>query len=217
MDNIEKQLKTLKSIKPDNDWILSTKAFILEPEHVLARPRNFSFRLQPALVIPLLMVIIAGSGFGLHLTLQNRNTVITYQPATYLAMIEEKLGQTIDNEEIVEIGDMLDKAVNKITQTDNASESAVIVEHISSINKKVEELEIPELQEKTQVLTSMASETIENKIENTTQALVENLIKMLQIQELDQDQEELFMQAKTDYNNKNYNKALETILMLTNE
>jgi len=222
MDNKElaKKIRSLKSITPDNDWVLATKDFILEPEYTLVKARGFSFRLQPALAIPILMFVIVGSGIGLHLTLNNSNSIelAESRATTYLAMAEEKLAQNIDDEGIKEVGDMLDKAVDKLAKSPkNPTESAEIVEHISSINKKVEELEIEELKEKTQVLTAVASESIETGIENTTQALVENLIKVLEIQELSEEQAELFTQAKIDYNNKNYNKALETILMLTNE
>ena len=217
---LSKNLGALKSIRPDNDWVLSTKAFILEPEHTFEKniSRGFLFRLQPALAIPILVFVIVGSSFGLHLTVQNMNSEIAYKPATYLAMVEEKLNQVINTEEIAEISDMLDKATDKLAAaTQDPAQTAVIVEHISTINRRVDELEIPELQEKTAVLTSIASESIGNEIENTTQALVENLIRMLETRELSDRQTELFTQANIDYNNKNYNKALETILMLTNE
>lgn len=214
-NDILKDLSALKNIKPDKDWVLSTKAFILEPEYTLEKSRSFSFRLQPALAIPVLMFIIIGSGVGIHLTLQKPE--LSYNSSTYLAMVEERLVSSMADEAIQEVGVMLDKATDKLSKTNDPAESAVIVEQISNINKKVAELEIEELMEKAQVLTSVASQTIENKIENTTQALVENLIKVLEIQELTGEDQELFTQAKIDYNSKNYNKALETILMLTNE
>jgi hypothetical protein len=218
-NDISKQLKALKGIKPDQDWVMSTKSFILEPEHTFEKnfSRGFSFKFQPALAIPILMFVIIGSGVGINLTLKNMNSSLVNRPATtYLAMIEERLDDTMDVQEIKEVGDMIEKAANKVAKAPQR-DTAAVVEQISTINKKIEELNIPELQEKTDVLTSVASDNIEDKIEDTTKALVENLMKILEIRDLSEENQELFTQAKMDYNNKNYNKALETILMLTSE
>jgi len=218
-NDITKQLKALKGIKPEQDWVLSTKSFILEPEHTLEKniSRGFLFKFQPAFVIPVLMFIIIGSGVGITLTLKNMNSSLVNGPATtYLAMIEERLDNTMDTQEIKEVGDMIEKATNKVAKA-SQKETSEVVAQISNINKMVEELDIPELQEKTDVLASVAGDNIEDKMDDVTKALVENYIKFFTIRDLTEESQELFTQAKIDYNSKNYNKALETILMLTSE
>ena len=66
-------------------------------------------------------------------------------------------------------------------------------------------------------MASVAGDNIEDKMDDVTKALVENYIKFFTIRDLSEESQELFTQAKIDYNDKNYNKALETILMLASE
>ena len=218
-NDITKQLKALKGIKPEQDWVLSTKSFILEPEHTLEKniSRDFSFKFQPAFVIPVLMFIIIGSGFGITLTLKNMNSSLVNGPATtYLAMIEERLDDSMDNQEIKEVGDMIEKATNKVAKA-SQKETSEVVAQISNINKMVGELDIPQLQEKADVLTSVAGENILDKKDDVTKVLVENYMKFFEIRGVSEENEGLFTEAKIDYNSKNYNKALETLLMLYSE
>jgi len=111
---------------------------------------------------------------------------------------------------------MIEKVTNKVAKA-SQKETSEVVAQISNINKMVGELDIPQLQEKADVLTSVAGENILDKKDDVTKVLVENYMKFFEIRGVSEENEGLFTEAKIDYNSKNYNKALETLLMLYSE
>jgi hypothetical protein len=228
------QLKGLRQARPNQEWIDDTKSHILgaiQPrENVFSRGFSISFfkmpRLQPAIIAPLIMILFVGAGVFTHFyfnssekvaeTLNNDNYA-----ATYLVLVETKLGQIENSEDIKEVMDILDKAVEAIPSTSKDTEqTAQIVASLASINEKVEGLDqedvvaIQELNEKADILAAKTSQKLEENIKNTTAELVENMIKSLETKSLTEEQEGLFKEIKLDYNNKNYEQALEKILDL---
>ncbi|MBU3964582.1 hypothetical protein KJ562_02590 [Patescibacteria group bacterium] len=231
------QLKALRAVSPEKEWVENTKSFVLNSFHSeeTAHSRGFLFFFQPARLIPLaipaFIVMIVAAGITAHFYLQTLNgnniTVIPTEntTATYLVLAQTKLDSLAKPGDIKEVADMLDKAVSGIqSASKDPIETDKIVKSIADINKKVEALgvneenaeEIAELKDKASVLSSKTAEALEENIQNTTKELVKNLIDKTEDLTLTDKQAELFSQAKTDYNNENFSAALEKILMLTN-
>ncbi len=231
------QLKALKRISPDKQWVENTKSFILDsfqPEETAPR-RGFLFSFQPArlapIAIPAFMIMLVAAGITAHFYLQALNggkvAVIPTEntSATYLVLAQTKLDSLEKPGDIKEVTDMLDKAASGMqSASKDPKETAKIVASVADINKKVEALganqgnaeEIAELKDKASVLSSKTAEAIKENIQNTTKDLVKNLIDAKDSQTLSEEQAELFSQAKTEYKNGNFSAALEKILMLTN-
>jgi len=239
MDNkqIIAQLRALKGISPDKEWGESTKSFILSnfPPEQTAPSRGFLFFFQPArlvpIAIPAFIVMFAAIGVTAHFYLQavnsNKAAIVPTEStsATYLVLAQTKLNNLEKPEDIKEVADILDKATSAMPSTSkDPAETAKIVESVASINKKIGELganeenaeEMAELKDSASILASKTAEALEENIQNTTKELVKNLIDITESQSLTDEQTELFKEAKADYNNENYNQALEKILMLTN-
>lgn len=243
------KLKGLRQIKPAQEWQEDTKSFILGPiqpqEKVFSGDFLLSFgrlfnpsKLAPAL-IPSIIVVLAGAGIFAHFYFSspedpNRETGGTEitetqeASAVYLALAETKLKQLESAGDIKKVADILEKAADTISfEPKNSAEMAKIVELVTNINKKVQEIdleeesreqerkEIGDLKAQASVLTSVTAQVLEEDIRNITKELVENLIEMIKTRTLSHEQEELFEQAKTNYNKENYQQALEKILFLT--
>ncbi|MEA3453059.1 MAG: hypothetical protein U9Q96_01850 [Patescibacteria group bacterium] len=230
------QLKGLKQITPDNRWKEDAKSHILgtiQPREsifsgVFSMPSFKMPHLQPAMILPVLMVLFVGAGIFTHFYLGSSEEVVEApyksEVATYLVLAETRLAKVQNLEDMEAISEMLSKATDSLPDlSKDPVETAKVVESLANINKKVEELGeenmegIEELTEKASVLTAKTTEVLEDNIKNTTIELVESLIKSLEKTSLTEKQEELFKEIKLDYNNENYEQAWEKILTLTNE
>jgi hypothetical protein len=230
------QLKGLKQVKPAQEWKEDTKSYILgtiQPQEkifsgVFSMPFFKMPRLQPAMIIPALMIAFVGAGIFAHFYLGSSEDIAKApyesQAATYLVLAETRLAQIQNPEDIKAVSEMLGKATDSLSSLPkDPIETAKVVESLAKINKKVEELDqentegIEELKEKASVLTVKTAEVLEENIKDTTAELVENLIKSLKTKSLTEEQEELFKEIKLDYNNGDYKQSLEKILLLTNE
>ena len=206
---------------------------------------NFNFNLNSQRLAPvfvsLSLAIIIGSGFLLYPHIFRQSTdspstpTIISQVATndkakdntdYFVLAENKLNTIKDSKDVATVVDILSKAGDKIStisQSKDPVATAKAVKSVAIINRKINNIEkqnteevgqeeIQKLKESGQALASLTSQILEDKINDTTA----ELIKAYEHASLTPDQRTLFQQAKEDYNNKNFEKALEEILQIQN-
>ncbi len=192
-------------------------------------------KLAPAF-ISLTIAVIVGSGFLIYPYIKNSSNDSSTPTALnsnidngqgndstdYLVLATTKLNTIEDSKDVAAVVSMLDKAGDKIsTISKDPTATAEAVKSVAIINKKIENIEkdknsnvsqegIKQLKESSQTLTSLTSKVLEDKINSTTA----ELIKTYEDVSLPPEQETLFQQAKEDYNNKNFEKALEEILQI---
>jgi len=240
------KLKELREVKPGNDWKEATRAYIVGIEHsqekVFLGGFSLPFRhllnqfnpvkLAPAFISAIIVVLV-GAGIFSYFYIGSPEGVpggtgvagIQENSATYLVLAETKLEQIKSPEDVKQVTEMLEKAADIISsEAKDPSERAKIVESVTNINRKVQELdsddegaeEIANLKDKASTLTAVTAHAVEENIGNITEDLVKNLIQMMKTRNLSDEQEELFKEAKLDYNNQEFEKALEKILLLSN-
>jgi len=237
------KLKGFRQIKPCDDWKDATKAYIVGFEQPREKLFSGGFSMpfgqlfNPAklapILIPTIIVVLAGAGIFAHFYLGSSEGMsgdkgiagIQESSASYLVLAETKLEQLESPEDIKEVSDILEKVTDTISSEPKDSiERAKIVVLVANINKKVQELDsdeqgredIEELKDKASTLTAVTTQVLEEDIESITGELVKNLIKMLGTRTLSEEQKELFKEAKLDYDNQEFGKALEKILLLSN-
>jgi len=230
------QLKGLKQIKPNQDWKEDTRSYILgeiQPQEkifsgIFSMPSFNMSKLQPAMIISAIMVVFVGIGIFTHIYLGSSEKIAEApyesQAATYLVLAEARLAQIENLEDIKAVSEMLGKAADTVSSASkDPVEAAKIVKSVTKIKGQIEGLGeenvegIGELIRNFELLTSVTSVALEDEIDSTTAELVGVLIKGLNTSSLTEEQEELFKEIKLDYNNKNYDQALEKLLMLRSE
>jgi hypothetical protein len=230
------QLKEIREIKPGQEWTKDTKSYVLgtiQPQEkifsgVFSMPFFKMPKLQPAMIIPVLMIIFVGAGIFAHFYLGSSEDIakVPYesQAATYLVLAETRLAQVQNLEDMKAVSEMLGKATDSLSSlAKDPVETAKIVKSVTNIKEQIEELDeentegVGELMENFEILASATSAALEADIKSTTAELVKNLIKSLETSSLTDGQEELFKEIKLDYNNENYKQALEKLLMLRSE
>lgn len=230
------KLKELRQIKPRENWVLLNKEEIfrrgrastdfgfwgvLEGMRIILR-HKYAFS---SLVIALVL-------FGLFGFSQNS------LPGDYLYSIR-RIGERSQNVFVSEkdqskhdlniAGKRLDDLV-KVAETKSARNLAsAINEFQASISKAAESLaktkdpkivqeialEIKKLEEKTEQVKSLGLEIGESEeLENVLAEIVEREIKDLETRTLTEEQAEILIQAKSDFEAGNYSDALEKILLI---
>ncbi len=190
------------------------------------------------IAIPALIIVLVGAGIFTHFYLAPSGEEIVEvsgedfaqhqvpSMTDYLILAETKLAELtgpseINPKEVREVVKILEKATDAVSLVPrDPVETAKVVDRLTSINRKVAELGqgeikgtgIEELKEKTDVLAVKTTEVIEENIKNTTAELVGTLIKSWRRVSLTEEQEEILEEIKLDYNNGNYEQALERIL-----
>jgi hypothetical protein len=237
---IVQKIQELKEIKPRKEWVVSTKSQILgearQPIWRVFIPQP-EFRLQPALVIPfIILLLIGGSLLGLlknsdHPVISLNPNFSVQNPEFYLNLAEAKLdevkkiAQEDQDEKILqtiqETSVIIKKAAESLpVESKNAAETEKIVKKVASINKKMREVQetlgTKVGEEEVKTLTEKTAQLLENSIENTTAKLVESLITATERSSLTEAQRELFEEAKIDYQEGRYQEALEKLLELSN-
>jgi len=232
------QLKGLRQTRPNQEWKENTKSHIMgtiQPREnifsgVFSMPSFKMPKLQPAMIIPALMIVFVGVGISTHFYFNSSENIaeIPYenQTASYLVLAETRLAQIQSPEDIKAISEMLGKATDSLSSLPkDPAVTAKVVESLANINKKMEELDnentegIEALKEQAGVLTVKTTAVLEGNIKDTTaelnKLLVENEMNNLEtIYSLTEEQEELFEEIKLDYKNENYGQAWEKILDL---
>jgi len=208
--NILKQLKKFQGIEPNAKWETALKSRF-QPQETLYSRGILPFTMPKLAYIPATLIIVILAGVLIFPALFPNNQ-IAEKPETYLVLIEEKLSQVSNGDDLAELVLMLDKASASIS---DASETAEIVEKVVNINKKINELDLGEdVKESAEVLASKTAELLGESIDDALSKLVSTLIQGYENMSLSNPQAEVFNQAKEYYNNKQFELALETILKI---
>ncbi|OGY23961.1 MAG: hypothetical protein A2172_02795 [Candidatus Woykebacteria bacterium RBG_13_40_15] len=235
-----RKIQSLKQIEPRKDWVLLTKNQILgEAEH-LSQPVlrwwpkvNLSIFLKPAVVVPVVLLLIGGGIFYFA----NLGGLLTSQ--TKVAELEQSLAQL---EELTPALEQLQADLSQIKQNldgaqikdpkmvlgmrEGVEATAENVRKIAAETRKVVENAtttsggLARGLEREKVLTSIiaeiekASGDLEKSYQEKVKETVEYLIGEIEHWSLGENDQQIFSQAKEAYWAGDYNQALEDILSL---
>lgn len=230
-----KKIQKLKEIEPRKDWVLLTKSRILgeEPEvgqkeilTSLGRFFHFQFALKPAFVIPMALILIGGAIFYFSNLRDLRIAQVEYEQElaqlenlnSAFVRLQENISRTKEDLDKAEIKDP--KTVLEIGKSIESTAKAgkeVLAETKKIVEATTSEKIVSEPQE--QVLASItetekALKDLENSYKQKVKETLEYLIEEVEHWALGEIDQEKFEEAKEDYQNKDYNQALEKILFL---
>ena len=241
-----RKIRTLRRIEPRKNWVLLTKSRILGQD--LEAKRSLSFReffrfqfaLKPAFVLPVALLLIAGSIFYFSNLKDLKTAQVEYQqkliqlqgltPA--LVQLQANISQVRESLEKAEV-----KNPKQVLEIRKSVESAALAgkEVIAETKKMVEATSPARLapqgeagesekiakttEPEAQILTSItetekAIEELENSSQQKVKETVEYLLGEIEHWALGEIDQQRFEEAKEAYRNGDYNQALEKILFL---
>ena len=240
--NLIKKIQTLKQIEPEKDWVVLTKRQIVGFENVQAKTSFTDQILEVFQVLPRFNYKLALATIGVIAVLGS--TAIGFSQAAlpgdllypvrklvdktgYLFVSKNdqpKLGLEIANKRLEELtiiaqnnqGRNLAPAINEFKQSIvEAADKLKIVDGSPKITKEIvkETGKLMENKEKVEALGVVVGETKE--LNYALSQLVEREIKDLESRSLTEEQTGILAQAKQDFEDGSYEKALEGILILS--
>lgn len=226
------QLKTLRKIRPNNDWVVFARKEIVGEED-----SGFHFFLKPALTLSLLGIFILSSFafaqnslpgdtlYPLKKITERVKVALAPQdkkPTIQLELTAERLRelkQIAKENKIEKLKPAIAEVSQTIPQTTKTIQEIVKekknIKNVKEIVKKVDEIE--KTKKEVQALgIVVGDDELEKTSQELRKELVEDELNDLENRSLTQDQEKLFQKAKKYYEEGDYSKALETIFYLTN-
>jgi hypothetical protein len=232
------KIKGLKEIKPNSNWVISTKFMILgqEPEK-----KSFASVLEffPRLVLQhsklaFALVIVFGFTTGAFTLAQNS---LPGDPFFALKKITEKSAMALTSEiniptaQLQLVNKRLEE-LNTIAKTNQMKKLAVAIQEfqaniskaaddlVSAKNLNVEEVvsetkKIKETKEQVESLGVVVGDT--ETLDNALLQLIQRELKDLEVRSLTDSQQEVFKSAVLDFNSGNYSEALEKIWSLSSQ
>jgi len=206
------KIKKLESIKPDKDWVISTKQQILgfELDHSKVSTLDWFFIAfkKPALVLSALLIGIVITGGFLFSGFQGNEPEIADNDGmlTSLQNLEAKLGEislSLDN---------LEKAKN---QSQALVMAGIIKSTASGIKQGVSQIEANDYKEQVLAVKTASGKVIQ-AAETKQKEMIEFLIDDLSQRTLTQDNQERLEKLKQDYNNGEYDQAMIWVQMIGN-
>lgn len=231
------KLKELRQIKPRENWVLLAKKEILVNDKRSLAPfegakllLQFPFQYKPIFAgLVVLVVLIGVFGFAQNsLPGDSLYSIKKIAEKSQAVFFSEK-GQIIHNFDLA--NRRLDDLTKVVEQNSVRNLGPAINEFQASISKAAESLvktkdpkvakeialEIKKLEEKTEQVKSLGVEIGESEeLENALTEVVEREIKDLETRTLTEEQAEILIQAKSDFETGNYSQALEKVLILSN-
>jgi hypothetical protein len=230
------KIKELKEIKPNNNWVISTKFMILgqEPEK-----RNLTSVLEffPRLVLKnsklaFALVVVFGFMTGAFTLAQNS---LPGDPFFALKKITEKSAMALTSDiniptaQLQLVNKRLDE-LNTIAKTNQMKKLAVAIQEfqanisqaaddlVNAKNVNVKEVvletkKIKETKEQVESLGVVVGNT--DNLDNALLQLIERELKDLEMRSLTDSQKEIFKSAVSDFNAGNYSESLEKIWSLS--
>lgn len=239
----EKQLiskiQKLKNVKPDPNWVFFTKERILgrekKPESSflafikeIQKGERFVFAHKPAFAfITCLLILIGLFGFAQNsvpgeslftlkrITEQGQSVFIPKKDQTKhsLEIANKRLDDLTKIAEKNEVK-KLAPAINEYQETVSKAAENLAKEESPEAIKEIAGV-IKELEQKEEQVKSLGIEIGENEeLKSVLAQIVENEIKDLENRSLTEEQEESLAEIKLDYEQGEYSKALEKILIL---
>ena len=239
--NLIKKIQTLKQIEPDKDWVVLNKRQIIGFEDIQIRPSFADRVLEVFQILPEFNYKLAMATLAVIMTLGG--TIGFSQAALpgdllypvrkfvdktgYLLVSKNnqpKLGLEIANKRLDELtmiaqnnqGRNLAPAINEFRQSMvEAADKLKIVDGSPKITKEIVDQteKLRENKEKVEAMGVVVGETKE--LNQALSQLVEREIKDLENRSLTEEQIGFLAQVKQDFQDGNYEKALEGILILS--
>ena len=220
-DQLIKNLKQLKQIKPNQDWVAFNKTQILgQEEKTFENFFSVLWRKPAYATIATAMLLVVGIvGF---LLVETTEKVVVYEPAELAEPKPEK-------EAIVALGylqkeiDLVTEGIEKIGNIDDLEKLLVVNDTVMSItqavegvNVEIEKLEIIEENKENKILAlRLSADKLVNTTHKMTATEVAQLIKDLETRTLTEAEQDDLEQAKIAYQNGVYNTALTYIIQIS--
>ena len=225
--DLARKIQILKRIEPRKDWVLLTKNRIFEEPapviEVKPQPVSWSFFLKPAFVLPVALLLIGGAIFYFSNLKDLRLAQIEYeQELARMQSLTPSLEQL--QASIFQVKENLDKA--EITDLKMALEIGKSVE-LTAKNVKEELAEAKKIVEATsseKIVRKPKEETLASiietekaveELENSYQLFIGRLIEEIEHWYLGPAEETQFESAKKNYEEGDYNQALEDIYRIS--
>jgi len=238
---IIQKIKKLRQIEPEKDWVVLTKRQIVGFENIQIKPSFTDQVLEVFQVLPgfnyklalatIAVIAVLGGTIGFSQAALPGDLLYPVRKFVdktgYLFVSKNnqpKLGLEIANKRLEELtmiarnnqGRNLAPAINEFRQSMvEAADKLKIVNGSLKITEEIvkETGKLRENREKVEALGVVVGETKE--LNQALSQLVEREIKDLESRSLTEGQKQLFEQAKQDFQDGNYEKALEGILILS--
>jgi len=239
--NLIKKIQTLKQIEPDKDWVALTRRQIIGFEDIQIRPSFADRVLEVFQVLPgfsyklalatLAVIVALGGTIGFSQAALPGDLLYPVRKLVdktgYLLVSKNnqpKLGLEIANKRLDELtmiaqnnqGRNLAPAINEFRQSMvEAADKLKIVDGSPKITKEIVDQteKLRENKEKVEAMGVVVGETKE--LNQVLSQLVEREIKDLENRSLTEEQIGFLAQVKQDFQDGNYEKALEGILILS--
>ena len=230
--DVIKQLRSLRQIKPNKDWVVFARKEIVGEEKLV-----FHLSFKPAFALSLLGILVISSFalaqnslpgdalYPLKRITEKTRLALTPQsekPKVQLELTAERLRELkqIAKENKIE---KLKPAIAEVNQTipetartiQKITKEKNNIENVKEIVKKVDEIE--KTKKEVQALgVVVGDDELEKTSQELRKELVEEELKDLEKRSLTDNQKELLEKAKEYYQKENYSEALEIIFYLTN-
>ncbi len=224
---LTEKLKELKSIKPDSDWVSLTKSQILKDQ--TSEKFGFLFFLDQLrghkLAFSTLAVLVAFIGvFGFA-----QNSVpggslysikkMTERGQSFFVSEEDQSKHNLElaNKRLTDLTKIAkDNDVNKLASAINEYKESVekVVNELKEGEEKKIANELVKLEKKEEEVKSLGVEISHNeKLDNYLAEMVKREIEEMEAKDLTEEEKELLNSIKTDYEQGEYSKALESLLL----
>ena len=205
------KIKKLESIKPDKDWVISTKQQIIgfELDHSKVSTLDWFFIAfkKPVLVFSALLIVVVVAGGFLFSGSQGTEPEVAVNDNGMLASLqnlEAKLG---------EISLSLDNLEKATDQSQALVMAGIIKSTASGIEQGVSQIDANEYEKQVLAVLTASQEVIE-AAETKQREMIEFLINDLKERTLSQDNQERLEKLEQDYNNGEYDQAMIWIQMI---
>ena len=240
-NQIISKIKLLKQVRPDRDWVISTKVQILKQRQgsllkelsfssLFSGIGNFRKMFQPAVMIPALLILVI-AGFFIFANNLPEEPELAQNPLEQARVIapaiEElqlaiaKTTEGLKNIEIENPETILE--INKVVESVVLASKPVISraqELVKDIELEMKEQDINQDAKKKGLILAVQVEKLETAItefEKSPQEpmarIVEGQINNLRDRTLTEEQEELLEQAEQYFQKGKYNQALQILLL----
>lgn len=219
------QLKQLKEIKPQKDWVVLCKNQILDKEDfsekfsIISIFQNLFFikKFKPVYIVSTgIMLLFIGAVSFFLLTGKEKPIEIAETPTKpestkeivlALGDLQKEIDQTIISLEEI-------KEPQRVLETRN-----VIVPFVQATKEVLAQLEKAELEQNVRtdnkvLAVKQSVENLESAQESTIAKLANNLIQFLKTRTLTETQQEVLKQAEQAYNEGNYHQALIDVMLV---
>jgi len=206
------KIKKLESIKPNKDWVISTKQQVLgyELDHSKVSTLDWFFIAlkKPALVLSALLIVIVVAGGFLFSGFQGSQPEVADNNEMLASLQNLEL-------KLKEISLSLDDLEKAGDQSQALVMAGIIKSTASGIERGVSQIETNDYKKEVLAVKTASKEVIE-AAETKQMQMIEFLINDYKQRTLTQENQERLEKLEQDYNNGEYDQAMIWIQMIQN-